>query len=155
LVLLIDLIMNDTVIIYTDGACRGNPGPGGWGAILRYKSKKKELYGGAKETTNNRMELTAAIEALEALKRPCKVQISTDSQYLLKGITEWMVNWKKRGWKTASKKPVKNEDLWRRLDAAMSQHDVEWKWVRGHSGDTGNERADTLANLGLESINDK
>jgi ribonuclease HI len=146
--------MKDIVVIYTDGACRGNPGPGGWGVVLDYNGHKKELYGGERETTNNRMELTAVINALEALTRSCKVRLSTDSQYVLKGITEWMQNWKKRGWKTAEKKPVKNEDLWRRLDAATHSHDIEWIWVRGHAGDPGNEQADNLANLGIDSIID-
>jgi ribonuclease HI len=144
--------MNDTVIIYTDGACRGNPGPGGWGAILTYKGNTKEFYGGEQETTNNRMELLAVINALEALTKPCSVQINSDSKYVLQGITEWMDNWKKRGWKTASKSPVKNEDLWRRLDVARLPHNVKWVWVKGHSGDTGNERADQLANLGIDSL---
>ncbi|MDD1635027.1 MAG: ribonuclease HI [Methylococcaceae bacterium] len=133
--------MTDAVIIYTDGACRGNPGPGGWGAILNYKGKIKELYGAEKHTTNNRMELMAAIQALETLTRPCSVQLNSDSIYVLKGITDWMPNWKKRGWKTAARTSVKNEDLWRRLDAAIAKHRVEWKWVKGHSGDTSNERA--------------
>jgi ribonuclease HI len=145
--------MTDAVIIYTDGACRGNPGPGGWGVILNYKGKIKELYGAEKHTTNNRMELMAAIQALELLTRPCSVQLNSDSIYVLKGIAEWMPNWKKRGWKTAAKTPVKNEDLWRRLDAAIAKHKVEWKWVKGHSGDTGNDRADALANLGIDSLN--
>jgi len=145
--------MIDAVIIYTDGACRGNPGPGGWGVILSYKGKIKELYGAEKHTTNNRMELMAAIHALESLTRPCSVQLNSDSSYVLKGITDWMPNWKKRGWKTAAKTPVKNEDLWRRLDVAITKHKVEWKWVKGHSGDTGNDRADVLANLGIDSLN--
>jgi ribonuclease HI len=145
--------MTEAVIIYTDGACRGNPGPGGWGVIINYKGKIKELYGAEMHTTNNRMELMAAIQALESLTRPCLVQLNSDSSYVLKGITEWMPNWKKRGWKTAAKMPVKNEDLWRRLDAALSKHKIEWKWVKGHSGDTGNDRADALANLGIESLN--
>ncbi len=144
--------MTEAVIIYTDGACKGNPGPGGWGAYLQYKGKAKELYGGEAETTNNRMELMAAIQALEALKRPCPVKLNTDSKYVLQGITEWMNNWKKRDWKTASKKPVKNEDLWRRLDMAIQQHDIEWVWVKGHSGNPGNEKADRLANKGIESM---
>ena len=144
--------MNDAVIIYTDGACRGNPGPGGWGALLNYKGKIKELYGAEKLTTNNRMELMAAIQALELLTRPCSVQLNSDSIYVLKGITDWMPNWKKRGWKTASKSPVKNEDLWRRLDVAIAKHTIEWKWVKGHSGDIGNDKADALANLGIDSL---
>ncbi|MDD5319785.1 MAG: ribonuclease HI [Methylococcales bacterium] len=144
--------MTDIVIIHTDGACRGNPGPGGWGAILCYKGKIKELYGGEKHTTNNRMELMAAIQALESLSRPCSVQLNSDSSYVLKGITDWMPNWKKRGWKTAAKTPVKNEDLWRRLDTAIAQHKIEWKWVKGHSDDKGNDRADVLANLGIDSL---
>ncbi|MDD1624093.1 MAG: ribonuclease HI, partial [Methylococcaceae bacterium] len=144
--------MTDAVIIYTDGACRGNPGPGGWGVILNYKGKIKELYGAEKHTTNNRMELMAAIQALESLTRPCSVQLNSDSIYVLKGITDWMPSWKKRGWKTAARTPVKNEDLWRRLDAAITKHKVEWKWVKGHSGDTGNDRADVLANLGIDSL---
>jgi ribonuclease HI len=144
--------MTDTVVIYTDGACRGNPGPGGWGVILSYKGVVKELYGGEKETTNNRMELTAAIQGLEVLKKQCKVELNTDSKYVLQGITEWLPNWKKRGWKTASNKPVKNEDLWRRLDAAGSKHTIEWKWVKGHSGHKENDRADELANLGIDRL---
>jgi ribonuclease HI len=144
--------MTDVVIIHTDGACRGNPGPGGWGVILNYKGKIKELYGAEKHTTNNRMELMAAIQALESLTRPCSVQLNSDSSYMLKGITGWMPNWKKRGWKTAAKTQVKNEDLWRRLDTAIMKHKIEWKWVKGHSGDTGNDRADALANLGIDSL---
>ena len=144
--------MSDSVIIYTDGACRGNPGPGGWGALLNYKGKIKELYGAEKLTTNNRMELMAVIQALELLTRPCSVQLNSDSIYVLKGITDWMPNWKKRGWKTASKAPVKNEDLWRRLDVAIAKHTIEWKWVKGHSGDIGNDKADALANLGIDSL---
>jgi ribonuclease HI len=142
--------MTDAVIIYTDGACRGNPGPGGWGVLFNYKGRIKELYGAEKHTTNNRMELMAAIQALESLTRPCLVQLNSDSSYVLKGITDWMPNWKKRGWKTAAKTPVKNEDLWRRLDTAILKHKIEWKWVKGHSGDTGNDRADALANLGID-----
>lgn len=145
--------MTDTVVIYTDGACRGNPGPGGWGVILSYKGAVKELYGGEMETTNNRMELTAAIQGLEALKKQCRVELNTDSKYVLQGITEWLHNWKKRGWKTAGNKPVKNEDLWRRLDAAGSRHTIEWKWVKGHSGHKENDRADELANLGIDGLN--
>lgn len=144
--------MTDPVIIYTDGACRGNPGPGGWGVILSYKGNVKELYGGDPETTNNRMELMAAIQALEALNKPCNVQLNTDSKYVMQGITEWIANWKKRGWKTASKTPVKNEDLWRRLDAAIQRHTIEWAWVKGHSGHKDNDRADELANLGIDSL---
>lgn len=144
--------MSESVVIYTDGACRGNPGPGGWGAVLRYKGAVKELFGGEAETTNNRMELMAAIQAFEALKRPCSVKIYTDSKYVLQGITEWMPNWKIRGWLTAAKQPVKNDDLWRRLDASMAKHRVEWIWVKGHSGDQGNETADRLANQGIDSL---
>ncbi|MCB1734981.1 MAG: ribonuclease HI [Gammaproteobacteria bacterium] len=140
------------VEIYTDGACRGNPGPGGWGALLRYGDREHELHGGEAETTNNRMELTAAIRALEILKRPCDVVLHTDSQYVRQGITEWMVNWKKRGWMTAARKPVKNADLWRELDVAQSRHNVQWRWVKGHSGNPGNERADALANLGIDEL---
>jgi ribonuclease HI len=145
--------MNNKVVIYTDGACRGNPGPGGWGLILSYKGYSKEMYGAENHTTNNRMELMAAIKALEALTKPCLVQLNSDSSYVLKGITDWMPNWKKRGWKTAAKTEVKNEDLWRRLDKAIAIHKVEWNWVKGHSGDVGNDRADALANLGIDSLN--
>lgn len=144
--------MTDSVIIYTDGACKGNPGPGGWGAILHYRGKEKEIYGGEVSTTNNRMELTATIMALEALTQPCSIQIYCDSKYVVQGITEWLSNWKKRGWKTASKSAVKNEDLWRRLDTAIAKHHIEWKWIKGHSGDKGNDRADMLANLGIDSL---
>ena len=133
------------VEIFTDGACSGNPGPGGWGAILRFKDREKELSGGAQETTNNRMELQAAIEGLRALKRPMRVAIHTDSTYVKDGITQWIVNWKRNGWKTAAKKPVKNVDLWRALDDALIGHDVEWHWVKGHAGHPENERADALA----------
>jgi ribonuclease HI len=139
------------VVIYTDGACRGNPGPGGWGAILISGEHEKEVAGGERLTTNNRMELTAAIKALEALKRPCRVELHTDSQYLRQGVTEWMTNWKRRGWLTADKKPVKNEDLWRRLDEARARHQVDWRWVKGHAGHPLNERADAIANRGLEA----
>ncbi len=140
------------VIIYTDGACRGNPGPGGWGAILLYGDKEKELFGGEPETTNNRMELMAAIVALETLNAPCQVVLITDSKYVMDGITQWMANWKKRGWKTASKQPVKNVDLWQRLDAAVQRHEIDWQWVKGHSGHPGNERADALANRGIDEM---
>ncbi len=140
----------DTAIdIYTDGACKGNPGPGGWGALLRYGAHEKELFGGEPATTNNRMELTAVIRALQALNRPSRVTIHTDSQYVQKGIGEWMRAWKARGWKTADRKPVKNVDLWRELDALAATHDVEWRWVKGHAGHPGNERADALANRGV------
>jgi ribonuclease HI len=142
----------EAVEIFTDGACRGNPGPGGWGAVLRYKGKERELYGGERETTNNRMELTAAIVALETLKRPCKVILTTDSTYVKKGITEWMISWKQRNWRTSSKKPVKNIDLWQRLDAAAARHDINWHWVRGHTGHPENERADALANQGIDEL---
>lgn len=144
--------MTEPVIIYTDGACRGNPGPGGWGVILAYKGNTKELYGGEKLTTNNRMELMAAIQALEVLSQPCWVQLNSDSSYVLKGITDWLPNWKKRGWQTAAKTPVKNEDLWRRLDTAIARHNISWQWVKGHSGNAGNERADALANLGIDKL---
>jgi len=137
------------VTIFTDGACSGNPGPGGWGALLRFNGHEKELQGGAPETTNNRMELTAAIEGLNALKRPCRVALYTDSEYLKNGISDWLARWKANGWKTARKKPVKNADLWQALDAALQRHEVEWHWVRGHSGEPGNERADALANAGM------
>jgi ribonuclease HI len=151
--------MNDTndsndstgkVKIFTDGACSGNPGPGGWGAILRWNGTEKELKGGEPETTNNRMELMAAIQALETLKRDVQADLYTDSTYVQKGITEWIHSWKKRGWKTVAKKPVKNEDLWRRLDEAVARHDVKWHWVKGHAGHAENERADELARMGLE-----
>jgi ribonuclease HI len=139
--------MTDAVI-YTDGACSGNPGPGGWGAVLRYGSHLREMHGGERSTTNNRMELMAAIRALEALTRPSKVQLYTDSTYVLNGITKWLAGWERNGWKTASRKPVKNVDLWQNLAAAMKPHEVEWHWVKGHNGDPGNERADELARLG-------
>jgi len=142
----------DKVEVFTDDACKGNPGPGGWGALLVVGDKKKELFGGEPNTTNNRMELTAIIEALSVLNRPCEVVLHTDSQYVLKGITEWIEGWKARGWKTAAKTPVKNVDLWLTLDAEQARHHIEWRWVRGHSGHAGNERADALANLGVESI---
>ena len=134
-----------SVTIFTDGACSGNPGPGGWGALLRFGQHEKELSSGALETTNNRMELTGAIEALKALKSPCRVQFYTDSEYLRKGITEWIHTWKRKGWKTAAKKPVKNQDLWRELDSAIQQHEIEWHWLRGHAGQRDNERVDQLA----------
>lgn len=140
------------VIIHTDGACKGNPGPGGWGAILQAAGKTKELSGGEPLTTNNRMELTAAIMALEALTRPCQVDLHTDSKYVMDGITGWIHGWKARGWKTADKKPVKNDDLWKRLDAARARHKVKWHWVKGHAGHALNERADQLANLGIEQM---
>ena len=144
--------MADVVEIYTDGACKGNPGPGGWGALLRYKGQEKCLYGGERETTNNRMELMAVIRALEALKRPSRVRITTDSQYVKKGITEWINNWKRNGWKTSAKKPVKNADLWRELDDFAQSHNVSWAWVKGHSGHPENERADQLANQGIDEL---
>ena len=140
------------VMIFTDGACRGNPGPGGWGAVMRYGSTEKTLFGGEPDTTNNRMELMAAIMALEALTQSCEVVLTTDSRYVMDGITQWMANWKKRGWKTASKQPVKNADLWRRLDAACSKHTIEWQWVKGHSGHPENEKADALANRGIDEL---
>lgn len=144
--------MTPQVVIYSDGACSGNPGPGGWGAILMSGEHVKEIHGGEAATTNNRMEMMAAIQALESLKRPCKVEVHTDSQYVMKGISEWIHGWKARGWKTADKKPVKNDDLWRRLDAARSKHDVAWKWVKGHAGHEHNERADELARLGMQEF---
>jgi ribonuclease HI len=142
------------VVIYTDGACKGNPGPGGWGVYLRSGSVEKDLCGGEAQTTNNRMELTAVIEALKALKRPCQVLIYMDSEYVRKGITEWLPGWKARGWKTAAKQPVKNVDLWQALDALVGAggHDIDWRWVKGHAGDPGNERADALANRGVPSL---
>jgi ribonuclease HI len=141
--------MTPGVVIYTDGACRGNPGPGGWGAVLLFGDREREICGGELATTNNRMELTAAIEALGALKRPCKVELHTDSEYLRRGISEWLSIWKGRGWRTMSKGAVKNEDLWRRLDEARLRHDVDWRWVKGHSGHVLNERADGLARRGM------
>ena len=141
--------MTAPVEIWTDGACSGNPGPGGWGAILRYGASEKDLCGGEALTTNNRMELTAAISALEALKRPSAVELHTDSQYLRDGVMAWMVNWKRNGWRTRDRKPVKNDDLWRRLDEATERHEIDWRWVRGHAGDPMNERADELARRGM------
>ncbi len=140
------------VEIYTDGACRGNPGPGGWGVLMRYEGVEKTLHGGEAQTTNNRMELMAAIQALEALSRPCSVDLTTDSQYVRKGITEWMAAWKRRGWKTASRQPVKNRDLWERLDTLSQRHEIRWHWVRGHTGHDGNERVDDLANRGIDEL---
>ena len=141
-----------TVVIHTDGACRGNPGPGGWGALLEFRGQEKRLKGGEAMTTNNRMELMAAIRALEALKEPCAVTLYTDSIYLKQGLNEWLPNWKKKGWRTADKKPVKNQDLWERLEAAAARHKIEWHWVKGHAGHSGNEAADRLANEGLEMV---
>ena len=138
----------DRVLIYTDGACKGNPGPGGWGAWLRYGEHERELFGGEPNTTNNRMELTAVIQALSSLKRPCEVDLYTDSEYVRQGITSWIHGWKTRGWKTADRKPVKNVDLWQALDGLAAAHQVKWHWVKGHNGDVGNERADALANRG-------
>lgn len=140
------------VEIYTDGACRGNPGPGGWGAVLMYGDKRKEIFGGEANTTNNRMELMAAIQALSALNRKCELTLYTDSQYVRKGITEWIENWKKRNWKTAAKKPVKNVDLWQQLDEQVNRHSVKWVWVKGHAGNEGNELADDLANKGVDQV---
>jgi ribonuclease HI len=144
--------MGNEVEIFSDGACRGNPGPGGWGTLLRCNGKEKELRGAESETTNNRMELMAAIVGLEALKRHCKVRITTDSRYVKNGITEWMNDWKRRSWKTANKKPVKNKDLWQRLDTISAQHQIEWHWVKGHSGHVENERADALANQAIDDM---
>ncbi|MBC7955077.1 MAG: ribonuclease HI [Cytophagales bacterium] len=144
-------IKRPSVTIYTDGACKGNPGPGGWGAWLSTGEHEKELFGGEAQTTNNRMELTAVIEALTSLKRSCDITLYTDSEYVRKGITEWIYGWKTRGWKTADKKPVKNADLWQRLDALRNLHQVDWRWVKGHAGDPGNERADALANRGVDT----
>ncbi len=147
--------MTDLVEIYTDGACKGNPGAGGWGALLGWNGKKRELYGGEAHTTNNRMEMTAVIRALEALTRKSQVRLHTDSKYVQQGISEWIHSWKKRGWRTADRKPVKNEDLWRRLDELAGEHEIEWLWVRGHDGNPGNERADELANLGVAEVSGK
>src|ERR1700758_2416092 len=142
----------DIIDIYTDGACKGNPGPGGWGALLRFGDQEKELFGGEPNTTNNRMELMGVIAALEALKRPCKAVVHTDSQYVQKGISEWIHGWKKKNWMTAAKTPVKNADLWKRLDALVQQHEIEWRWVKGHAGHPENERADALANRGVAAL---
>jgi len=144
--------MSKVVTIYTDGACRGNPGPGGWGAALEYDGNERHLYGGELDTTNNRMELTAVIKALEALKFNCQIEIYTDSKYVLQGITEWLANWKKRNWLTANKKPVQNVDLWQELDALVAEHDINWHWVKGHSGHPGNDLADQLANKGIDEL---
>ena len=141
-----------SVEIFTDGACRGNPGPGGWGVLMRYGAEERSLFGGEKETTNNRMELTAVIEGLAALTQPCQVMLTSDSTYVLKGIQEWMPNWKKRGWKTAAKKPVKNVDLWQKLDRVIGEHKIDWRWVKGHSGHRENEIADQLANQGIDEL---
>jgi len=144
---------SDSIVeIYADGACRGNPGPGGWGVLLRARGTEREIFGGERDTTNNRMELTAVIRALESLKRRCRARVYTDSQYVQKGISEWIHSWKRRGWRTADKKPVKNEDLWRRLDELAGEHAIEWYWVRGHSGHVENERADALANRGIDEL---
>ena len=142
----------NSIEIYTDGACKGNPGPGGWGALLRCQGQEKELFGGAPDTTNNRMELQAVIEALRCLKRPCDIDIYTDSQYVQKGISEWITGWKARGWRTASKAPVKNADLWQMLDAEVARHRIQWHWVKGHAGHEFNERADELANRGVDLV---
>ncbi|MEE9160740.1 MAG: ribonuclease HI [Gammaproteobacteria bacterium] len=144
--------MKEQIEIFTDGACRGNPGPGGWGVLLRYQGKERTLHGGEAETTNNRMELMAAIIGLESLKESCKVTLTTDSKYVMSGITDWINNWKKRGWKTASRKSVKNEDLWRRLDDVNQQHEIHWQWVKGHSGHRENELVDALANRGVDEL---
>jgi ribonuclease HI len=141
-----------TVEVFTDGACRGNPGPGGWGAVLRYGDHERELFGGEAQTTNNRMEMTAVIRSLQALKRECKVVVTTDSMYVKQGITQWLQGWKRRGWRKADKSPVKNVDLWKQLDELVSSHDVEWRWVKGHSGHAENERADQLANKGIDEL---
>ena len=140
------------VIIYTDGACRGNPGPGGWGALIKFENAQKEIFGGQNNVTNNQMELSAAIEGLSTLKEPCKVKLFTDSKYVMDGITQWIQNWKKNNWKTAAKKEVKNKALWQQLDQLMAYHEVQWHWVKGHSGDPGNETADLLANKGIDAI---
>lgn len=147
--------MSKRVVIYTDGACKGNPGIGGWGAFLSIDEHVRELFGGELQTTNNRMELRATIEALTALKYPCSVDLYTDSVYVRDGVTKWLDNWKRNGWRTASKQPVKNQDLWEQLDQVMAQHTITWHWVKGHSGDPGNERADSLANLGIQELRDR
>jgi len=144
--------MDKIVEIYTDGACRGNPGPGGWGALLRFVENEKELLGAEADTTNNRMELTAAIKALEALSKPCKVRLTTDSVYVKNGITQWIQNWKRKNWQTSNRKPVKNVDLWKQLDEASNRHEIEWCWVKGHSGHLENERADQLANKAIDNM---
>lgn len=149
----VNIDLSAPVEIYADGACKGNPGPGGWGVLLRHRGREKTLYGGESDTTNNRMELTAVIEALRALKRPSRVELYTDSQYVQKGITEWLPNWKRRGWKTSSGTPVKNRDLWEMVDELVAHHQVQWHWVRGHAGHAGNEEADRLANLGVQMVN--
>ena len=140
------------IFAFTDGACSGNPGPGGWGVVLRSGEHEREIYGGVSETTNNRMELTAAIRALEALREPCEVELTTDSTYVKDGITRWLAKWKQNGWRTAAKKPVKNRDLWEQLEAETTRHVIEWRWVKGHSGQPDNERADALANLGIDEV---
>jgi len=143
---------NNTVYIFTDGACRGNPGPGGWGVLMRYKDTEKEYFGGEKDTTNNRMEMSAIIESLSLLTRPCKVNLYTDSRYVIDGITKWLPGWKKKNWKTSKNQSVKNEDLWKTLDKLVQQHDINWNWVKGHSGHIENERADELANKGIDEL---
>ena len=144
--------MSDKVVIHTDGACRGNPGPGGWGALLRFGAHKKEIYGAENDTTNNRMELKAAIESLAALRRSCAVELHTDSQYLRLGVTEWMTKWKAKNWRTSARKPVKNRDLWEALDGLQTRHDITWRWVKGHAGNPGNEAADALANRAIDEL---
>lgn len=146
--------MSKKLEIYTDGACRGNPGPGGWGALLQYGDDRKEIYGGEHNTTNNRMELSAAIQALASLTRECELTLYTDSQYVMKGMQEWIKGWKARGWKTAAKQPVKNADLWKELDTQVARHQVHWVWVKGHAGNEGNEMADQLANRGIDQLGD-